>query len=348
MRAAKDTDQNFSYYACGTDGLCYTEAYATSARIDGLPGGEYLRAPKEWLPRFSEMNRMLCANTSGGVIRFVTNSPRVGLRVKLRGAADLPHMPRTGVSGVDIYLGGAGARKYVNTLKPFADSTEYEGGTLLPGGNTEVMVYLPLYNGVSSVEIGVEPGCTVFPPPAYAVEKPVIFYGSSITQGGCACRASTDYPARLCRALDANMINLGFSGSAKGEIAMAKYIAGLPMSCFVYDYDQNAPTAQHLRETHLPFLREILTAQPGIPVVFMTRTDAVDRPEDHERRAIIHETYEWALKQGCPAAFLDGAPLIGGEDPDGCTVDGHHPNDLGFFRMAEALEPLVRDLFGRK
>lgn len=341
-RQPRDTDQNFSHYAVGMEGLQFCDVRETAAAIEGLPGGPYCRIPEDWLGEMTPNVRALACNTSGGVVRFVTDSPRVGLRMKLASGGDMPHMPRTGSSGMDVYLGTGSEKRYVNTLKPLFDEDFYEGATVLPGGRTEVTVYLPLYNGVKLLEVGIEPGAVVESPSKLTYEAPIAFYGSSITQGGCACRTSTCYPAVVCRRLDAKLLNLGFSGSALGEQPLAEFIATLEMSCLVYDYDNNAPDSEHLRRTHLPFIRTILERRPELPVVFLSKTNYdPNDPDDAVRRRLIYASYRWAEDNGYRAAFVDGSKLFG-EDAELCTVDSLHPNDLGFYFMGRAVIEAVR------
>ncbi len=125
------------------------------------------------------------------------------------------------------------------------------------------------------MELGFPEGITPEKPAPYRMEKPVLFYGSSITQGGCASRPGNCCSAMVSRLLDCMIWNLGFSGNAKGEAELAEYIANVPLGAMVYDYDHNAPSADHLERTHLPFLRTILEKQPELPVVIVSRPDYI-------------------------------------------------------------------------
>ena len=125
---------------------------------------------------------------------------------------------------------------------------------------------------------------------------------------------------------------------------MARYIASLDMSCFVMDYDHNAPSAEALAATHESFFRVVREAHPGLPILLVPRPDCDLAPEDAARRfAVLEATYRHAREQGDENVYLvQGRDLFGGEGRDGCTVDGCHPNDLGFYRMAECLYPILR------
>ena len=256
-------------------------------------------------------------------------------------------MPLSGSAGLDIFADCGDGLKYAATKQPAFGRTRLEAEVPLPKGEKNVTIYLPLYNGVKSLKIGTEKGASLGAPPPYTHEKPVVFYGSSITQGGCASRTSNSYCALLARRLDSDFINLGFSGSAKGEAYMADYIAGLAMSCFVYDYDHNAPDAAWLKKTHRPFLEAILEKQPELPVILLSKPDTNFGPADLERRDIILDTYRWMKENGLRADFIDGGDLFGAAGRDCCTVDGCHPNDLGFYRMAEAVYPALSRILNK-
>jgi hypothetical protein len=152
----------------------------------------------------------------------------------------------------------------------------------------------------------------------------------------------------VCRALDAEQVNLGFSGSARGEPEMAELVASLRgLAAFVLDYDHNSPTPEHLVATHEPFFRTVRAAHPGLPVLVLSRPDLwPDSPADvSARRDIVRATVRRARARGDRrVAFLDGARLFGRANRDDCTVDRCHPNDLGFRRMADAVLAGLRRL----
>jgi hypothetical protein len=206
----------------------------------------------------------------------------------------------------------------------------------LPKGLKEVQVNFPLYGGVESVKFGFPAGSKVAPPTKRAY-KPIAFYGSSITQGGCVGRPGNSYCNIVCRALDADCRNLGFSGSAMGEQVVAEYIGSLELSAFVMDYDYNSPSEEHLRQTHRPFFETVRKMQPELPIVLMTHVWSFeDRETDFNRVKIVKETYDAAIAAGDKNVyFIDGSNFFRGQMRDLCTVDALHPNDLGQFIMAE-------------
>ncbi len=278
---------------------------------------------------------------SGGAVLFRTDSTVLAIRVtgsNLKRSMD--RMPASGLYGYDLYERCPdGTERFINNTR-VKDGAARIGGRLRKG-MADYILYLPLYSGVDSLEIGVSPEASFETPTPQRLQKPIVFYGSSITQGGCASRPANNYTTMICRALDAPQINLGFSGSAQGEPAVARAIATLDASLLVLDYDHNA-SIQHLATSHEPFFKIIRAARPDLPVIFISRPDAIDGGVE-ARRAIIRKTYDNAVAAGDKNVyFIDGEKLFGPGGQNFCTVDGTHPNDLGFFRMYEGVLPVVK------
>ena len=178
----------------------------------------------------------------------------------------------------------------------------------------------------------------------YTYTKPVLFYGSSITQGGCASHAGAEHVGAVCRWLDADHINLGFSGSARAEKPMQEYLASLDPSVFVLDYDHNAPNPEYLEQTHYPLYETIRKAHKTTPIIFITRPDFEVDAFGDARRAVIYNTYCKAKNQGDDLVwFIDGETMFGSHERSACTVDTCHPNDLGFYRMATTIYPVLKE-----
>ena len=205
-------------------------------------------------------------------------------------------------------------------------------------------IYFPLYNGVKSLYIGLKEGCVLEAPRGYQKDGYVLFYGSSITQGGCASRPGNDYVAHLSRWLDTDVVNLGFSGNGRGEPIMAEYMAGLNPSVYVLDYAYNSPAAE-LKERHFALYETLRAAHADTPILFITNPDIEYDSEGLGRRVVVRETYLRAKRQGDKnIAFIDGEKLFGKCDRDACTVDTCHPNDLGFYRMAKTIYPVLKKM----
>ena len=192
--------------------------------------------------------------------------------------------------------------------------------------------------------IGLQEGATVCAPEPYAIETPIVYYGSSITQGACASRPGNAYESKISLRLNADYVNLGFSGNAKGEQEMIDYISSLAMSAFVYDYDYNAPTVQHLADTHERMFQGIRSAHPKIPILLMSRPTFYPTEEELKRLEIIRSTYENALKKGDKNVWLlDGRKLMELAGNEG-TVDNCHPNDLGFASISKAVGDVLAQI----
>lgn len=285
----------------------------------------------------------------GGRVRLRTDSPRVTVRMALEATRVDWAIPLSGSAGAPVYVGSAASPRFAGLLCPRSYTETAVTCTFEKAAAMEdVTIFLPRNEVVREVEIELEDGVDITPPTPYAIDTPIVFYGSSITEGGCASRVTNAYPALLGKWLDADIINLGFSGAAKGEAALADYIATLRMSAFVYDYDHNAPSVTHLETTHDAFFQAIRRRQPTLPILMLSRPDVDgNRQEAALRRDVILRTYQDALAQGDQrVAFLDGERLLGTADREACTVDGCHPNDLGFMRFAKAVYPVLRGLLG--
>jgi HAD superfamily hydrolase (TIGR01450 family) len=257
--------------------------------------------------------------------------------------------PGVSVSGLDLYAQDEqGNWRWVAIGKPTAVDNEVQlVGNLLPGRRM-YRLYLPLYNGVRSLEIGVSTDA-VFSPVKPRTEKPIVFYGSSIVQGGCASRPGTAHPALLGRRLNKPIINLGFSGNAHMETELAQLLGELDPCVFVIDPLPNMqkPLVEERAEA---FVRTIKERHPHTPLVLVedrTLQNAWILPVARERHAGSRSAFKQAYTRLVAAGvtglhYLEGAQLL--SDDGEATVDGSHPTDEGFFRMADALEPVLRAL----
>lgn len=283
----------------------------------------------------------------GGRIRFKTDSAYICVRMTLAQTKEDINIPLSGSAGADIYLGKGKDSVFLGYVAPqehVLDEITAEKCFKKNPNMETVTVNLPRNDLLLDMEIGIDDDAHMEVPEEYSIVKPIVFYGSSITEGGCASRVGNAYTSIVCRWLDADHYNFGFSGSARGEKEFAEYIAALPeIGAFVYDYDHNAESPQQLADTHEPFYKVIRQAHPKIPVVFMSRPDVdKNRADADARRGIIRKTYENAVMSGDNNVwFLDGGTFFDKEGRAECTVDGTHPNSLGFMRMAQSLYPVL-------
>lgn len=321
--------------------------YSATDPIFGLSGiyhngASYTRMPTEIAEGVSAGVTALHRNTSGGRIRFYTDSPTVTVAAVSDLVTGMPHFTYIGANGFDLYLDGMPMGSFYAFWRQEGDLNYLLVSKVLPHPG-EVEIYFPLYANVLEAKIGLEEGSTLQKSAKnYTLEHPVVFYGSSVTQGGCATRAGMSYEAILCRALNLDFVNLGFSGNAKGEAEMAHYIASLDMSAFVFDYDYNAWSPDHLRETHKPFFDIIRASHPEIPIIMMTAPRSEINSDFAKRIEIITDTYNAALANGDKNVYLiTGRELLSDVGDEG-LVDNCHPTDLGFWNMANALLPIVK------
>ncbi len=342
-------DPNFAVEKCGDLNVVYINALEKPFSVEGFAwrksGGALKRLPESVKENdISKGVYVLSNHTAGGVVRFRTDSPHITLRAVIRNRhPNMGHMPQTGSSGFDLFVD---QNTYLKTVNPmFGKSAIPEQVEVLltkrqPKKMRNYSLYLPLYNGVNKLEIGLAPDAKIEAPTPHKIKKPILFYGSSITQGGCASRPSNAYCAMLCRELDAPMINLAFSGNAKGEEKIAELIASLDLSVFVYDYDFNAPNAKHLWDTHEKFFKIIREKRPNLPIIMFSRIVFPNK----ERTDAVKNTYTNAIKNGDKLVwFMEGKDLVKGADGSYITVDGVHPNDLGFYLMYQNALPLLKE-----
>jgi hypothetical protein len=203
----------------------------------------------------------LSRQSAGQCVRFVTDAPSIHARWTLTSdTLAMPHMPATGVSGLDLYVRSEKGRwQWLAVGRPAQKANATQLVTGLAPGKREYLLYLPLYNGVSSVQIGIPKSSTLAKGPARPPErqKPVIFYGTSITQGGCASRPGMVHTAILGRKLERPVINLGFSGNGTMDLEVAKLLGELDPAVYVLDCLPNM-TAQQIEERADPFIRTLL------------------------------------------------------------------------------------------
>jgi lysophospholipase L1-like esterase len=293
----------------------------------------------------------LSRHTSGMSAFFETDAPAIYVRYALLNAElAMPHMPATGVSGVDLYANANGAWRWLATHSPRARSMEARLIDRVTPARRAYQLNLPLYNGVTSLEVGVRKG-TAFAgvPPRKA--KPVLFYGTSITQGGCASRPGMSFTSILGRRLNRPMLNFGFSGNGKTEAEVARFLAELDPALFVLDTSPNTP-AEQLRERTVAVVRLLRSNRPTTPVLLLEERNG-GNPALLPHLANLHKQKTDALRgayDDLTAAGVANLHYRAGEDLIGAdgeaTVDGSHPTDLGMIRYADALEPDLRRLLG--
>ncbi len=336
----------------------FHDALALPFRVEGFAWRGNDSAPLNRLPSTFSENEInasaleLAWHTAGGALWFRSNSPWITIRAELHHTTASSRLTPVAAGGFDLY-GRTGCRgmfgyttthglsyhahgpatggelRYLGTVEPQpgASSVEQKIRGSVDGRSIDFQLLMPHYGGVKSLEIGLEPGSTLEP-----VEHRtgrLAFYGESITQGGCASRPGATHTAQLCRELNLAELNLGFSGSGQAEPALAEAIAKLELTALVIDCGHAAKLPE--------FFRIIRAAQPQLPVLIMSKTYSLE--------TMSHEVYSRAVAGGDKyVAFIDGQSFFTGKYDGRCTVDGAHPNDLGFYRMYECMLPEIQKL----
>jgi hypothetical protein len=335
--------QWFDIRALGVEGQGWTD---TKAPFDRLPA----KAEKTARPPVWNLSR----NSTGLCVRFVTDATTIHARWTLTSKnLAMPHMPATGVSGLDLYVkSAAGKWQWLANGRPTAETNTAQLASGLPAGEQEYLLYLPLYNGVSSVEIGLPKGTTLKKADPRPADKqtPIVFYGTSITQGGCASRPGMVHTAILGRKLERPVINLGFSGNGTLDPDIAALLGELDAAVYVLDCLPNLDAPKVAERTE-PFVKALRKAKPTTPILLVedrSYANAAVLPAVAKRNADSRAAYKKAFDALIAGGdknlfYLTGDKLIG-DDGEG-TVDGSHPTDLGFMRQAdafaEALSPIL-------
>ncbi len=292
-------------------------------------------------------------HSAGLCVRFVARTRQIAARWELTNKSlAMPHMPATGVSGLDLYVKQDGRWQWIGVGQPTtfpANEDVLTGG--IPEGFHEYLLYLPLYNGVDTVEIGLPVGAEMrqAPPRPQAQGKPICFYGTSIVHGGCASRPGMAFPAILGRRLDRPVINLGFSGSGKMELELADLIGELDVAAYILDCLPNM-SPDLIAKRLEPFVERLREHRPDTPIVLVENIKyqagafiPAKRETYQSKNTALKKAYRNLLARKCRNLTYVPCDSLLGQDGD-AAVDGTHPTDLGFHRFADALEPILRRL----
>ena len=344
-----EIDKNFQVQTkIEKDNIRFYDTKLDPFKVHGLfhDGKKWCRLPEDVSKTVSKAAHFLHDVTAGGRIRFKTDSPYIAINAVMHSMCKITEAAFTGSVGFDLYIDG----DYQGTYIPDYNAKDgYEGIRELGSCKMrDVEINFPIYSKVTDVYVGLSESAAVLPADPYKYERPVVYYGSSVTQGGCASRPGNTYQAFLSRMLSTDFINLGFSGNALGEPEIADYIKTLDMSAFVFDYDFNAPTAEHLNATHERMFKQIREADPALPIIILSKPRFYPSPSDVERKGIIRKTYENARAAGDENVyFIDGKELMELAGNDG-TIDNVHPSDLGFYSMATRIYPLLKEILEKE
>lgn len=329
--------------------------------------GFYWRAPGEALHRFpqsmdldfSEGVKSLCRCTAGGHLRFRSDADCIKIHAKVIGGR-MAHMAYVGSRGFDLYVGQGMTQVFAKSSVMWTDQDEYTA-VLFQSPNRimrDFTIYFPLYSEVEFVEIAVTAGAAILPPTPWQDASPIVLYGTSITQGGCVSRPGMLYSNILSRLVKRPIYNFGFSGNGKGEPQIAEKLSEIAdPAMYILDYDDNAHP-DLLKKTLTPFIQILRKKYPEVPILALStepKSAEAFEPFDSEyaskerlRYTAIHQEVQDMFRQQGDRNiyFLDGRMLYGA-DFEECTVDGAHATDLGTYRTAHALAPMVERILNR-
>ncbi len=317
-------------------------------------GRWYDRLPKSAEGHVTKNVWNLSRDSSGMMARFETDATKIFIHYRLmdKGLA-MPHMPATGVSGVDLYARDEkGVWRWVDVTKPSSQEINTVWADKLAPGKREYAAYLPLFNGIEFLKIGVPKGAS-FEELKPRAEKPIVFYGTSITHGACASRPGMVHTAILGRWLDRPVVNLGFSGNGRMDKEVGDYLTQVDAAVFVIDCLPNM-NAEAVKQKCVPLVKQLREAHPETPIVLVedrrnTNSWITPTREAHHtaNHAALKEAYEQLLAEKTKSLYYIPGDSLYGDDGDGAT-DGSHASDLGFMRQAEIFLPVLKEALGEK
>ena len=317
-------------------------------KIYGVPffeeNKDFRRFPEELIEESldgSDLGR----RTPGARLAFKTDAKEFDITVTFKTFTVDIGMSIYGCQSCQVLLGSKNKFRYLGIIGPKRyDALSFTGTVKKNAKMEELLIFLPRNEIIEDITLTFPDNAKIEEPTPYKYEKPVIFFGSSITEGGCACNLFNTHSALLSNRLDFDFYNFGFSSRALGQIPIAKFIASFDMSAFVYDYDYNAPNGEHLKATHEPFFNVIREAHPKLPIIMISRPAPFIKEEVTVNRDIIKQTYENEKAKGDDNVyFIDGSTFFADKEPHCCTIDGCHPNDYGFHLMADKIEPILKE-----
>jgi lysophospholipase L1-like esterase len=290
-------------------------------------------------------------NTAGLTVRFCSDSRQISVRWETLNDYTMNHMAPTGIKGLDLYCLEDGVWIYANTARPTAKKSEAVLASGMEKKEREWMLYLPLYDGIVSIEIGIESLAYISQPkinlPFHT--KPIVAYGTSILQGGCASRPGMAHTNILQRMLNREVINLGFSGNGQLDYEIAELMAECDASLFILDFVPNASVGQ-IHEKTEKFYRILRDKHPDTPMMFIedpifpvARYNLNMQNEVEKKNNALRTVFDGLKAKGETNIYLISSAEMIGTDGE-ATVDGIHFTDLGFLRYAEYLYPKIKNI----
>jgi lysophospholipase L1-like esterase len=308
---------------------------------------DYTRLPEKYRETVTSNVWNLSRHSSSIHVRFkVKNTSFVSARWTLRRNNSMVHMTSQAVNGLDLYVKQNDKWIFAGPGKPGLSGLKHEA--LINKGfelneEVECMLYLPLYNGISSLELGFSPNAEVSKV-SPLINKPFVFYGTSILQGCSASRAGMSFVSMLGRKFNTPVVNLGFSGNGLTEAYFGDIMGDIDASIYFIDCLPNMArfSTQEITERTLTLVRKLRILQPRTPIVFVedrTYTNFKSKPTFNNRRVALKAAYNVLKNEIANLYYVEGDKLLG--DDYEATVDGSHPSDLGMYRYFQTLTPVV-------
>lgn len=309
---------------------------------DSLKESRYDRLPLSYKALVRAPVWELSKNSAGLSIRFLSNSTSLSVKWKVLNDFKMNHMTETGIKGVDLYFNNNGDWNYLNSGRPKGADNESLLIGNMDGEMREYKMYLPLYDGLVDIEIGIDSN-SVIKKSLKNNRKPIIFYGTSITQGGCASRPGMAHTNIISRKLNIDCMNFGFSGNGRMEQPIAEVISELDPAFYVIECLPNMKSTDEIANKTIPLVRTIRQKRPTTPIIFVENFIYEPSILDKEMKARISKLnsalkteYEKMIKEGFKNLYFVNSESATGNDHEG-TVDGVHFTDLGFIRYADFL-----------
>lgn len=356
---SKQLDKNMISATNDNENLIWYDVNTKDFDLYGTDAGENdiltCRIPGEIAKNVNEGVYNMRAYAAGVRIRFGSDSPLIAVRAEYEDGKIPTCCTACGAYGFDLYkCNEDGTETFRHQFRPTEDfDCKYFDNDPYKAKEDGLIYYtlnLPYFSSVKKMQIGVFADCKLERGKKYTNEKPVIFYGSSITHGAAASTPGYTYENLIAQKYNMNYVNLGFAGNAKAEDTINEYMAKKNMCMFVFDYDHNAPNVEFLEQTHHKFYKLFRSINHHVPFIMVSRPDFIHSREDSvKRRDVITASYEKAVASGDKNVyFIDGETLMNPNDDDRCTIEGVHPNDLGFKRMAEVIGKKINDILKLK
>jgi hypothetical protein len=306
---------------------------------DSVKENKYDRLPISYKNKVRGPVWDLSKSSAGISVRFLSNSSAISVKWELLNNFTMNHMAETGIKGIDLYCKVDNKWQFVNTARPEGKENVSLLIDNMPVKMREYKMYLPLYDGVTELEIGID-SLSKIEKPVKISQRPIVFYGTSITQGGCASRPGMAYTNIISRKMNVECLNFGFSGNGKMEKPIAELISGIDASCYVIDGTGNM-TPEEVHQNALPLVEIIRSKHSTTPIVFiegptheLSFFEDTTRIRNNNKNIALKVEYEKMIKKGFTNIYYIDNKELKGNDHE-ATVDGIHFTDLGFLRYAD-------------